>query len=395
MEKDLQGGSGWSRERVAVAAYFAVLGLVCATWASSIDDMKLLLGLDESQQGWLLFSGPLGNLVSFTFASALVTRLGSRRSVILATCAYFAAALSLGLCFMLKAPVPFWCVAIAALGGTGNVVNISVNTQGGIVERTAGRSIMNSFHAMFSVTSLAAGLLALAAAACGVPVHVRLFGVLALAGLVHLVFFRGLPAENDVAPPERDGRWRRPDGAHFLLGLAALVIMGCEGSISDWVSVFYREALAAPPERVKWGFCAVCAAMTFGRFVNDRLINRYGAVRVLRASCVLVAAGLGIALAAPWSGLSGLALHLLATVGYAVAGLGISSLAPILYSKANRTKSMPAASAVTFIGSMGFLGYFIGPPMIGHVAHATCLSLALGIFAVLILACLFLRLGRD
>jgi hypothetical protein len=56
---------------------------------------------------------------------------------------------------------------------------------------------------------------------------------------------------------------------------------------------------------------------------------------------------------------------------------------------------MPAASAVTFVGSMGFLGYFMGPPMIGHVAHATSLSISLGIFAVLILACLFLRLEDD
>ena len=84
----------WSRERVSVAAYFAVLGLVCATWGSSIDDMKLLLGLNDAQQGWLLLSGPVGNLVSFTFASALVTRLGSRRSLVLATSAYLCAATS-------------------------------------------------------------------------------------------------------------------------------------------------------------------------------------------------------------------------------------------------------------------------------------------------------------
>ena len=97
-----------------------VLGLVCATWASSIDDMKLLLGLNEAEQGWLLFSGPIGNLVSFTFASALVTRIGSRRSLMLATCVYFASALGIAACFICRAPVPLWCVAIASLGGTGN-----------------------------------------------------------------------------------------------------------------------------------------------------------------------------------------------------------------------------------------------------------------------------------
>ena len=171
----------WSRERVAVAAYFAVLGLVCATWASSIDDMKLLLGLNEAQQGWLLFSGPIGNLVSFTFASALVTRMGSRRSLLLATCVYFASALGIAACFICRAPVPLWCVAIASLGGTGNLFNISVNTQGGIVERKAGRTIMNSFHAMFSVMCLVAGLLALVASNVGLPPGWRLMGVLAVA----------------------------------------------------------------------------------------------------------------------------------------------------------------------------------------------------------------------
>ena len=254
----------WSRERVAVAAYFAVLGLVCATWASSIDDMKLLLGLNEAEQGWLLFSGPIGNLVSFTFASALVTRIGSRRSLLLATCVYFASALGIAACFICRAPVPLWCVAIASLGGTGNLFNISVNTQGGIVERKAGRTIMNSFHAMFSVMCLVAGLLALVASNVGLPPGWRLMGVLAVAVVAHLVFLPSLPKDNDVAKKAKGEGMRRPDMALFLLGLAALVIMGCEGSINDWVGVFYRDALSAPDGRVKWGFCAVAATMTIG-----------------------------------------------------------------------------------------------------------------------------------
>ena len=384
----------WTRERISVAAYFAVLGLVCATWGSSIDDMKLLLGLDEAEQGWLLFSGPVGNLVSFTFASALVTRIGSRRSLLLATSLYIVAALGVALCFLTRAPIPYWCVGIATLGMTGNIFNISVNTQGGIVERKSGRTIMNSFHAMFSVMCLAAGLLALFASSVGIPPGWRLVGVLAVAVIAHVAFLPGLPRESDVAKKAKGEGMRRPDMQLFLIGLAALVIMGCEGSIGDWVGVFYHDALNAPPSRVKWGFCAVCGMMTVGRFVTDGLINRFGSVVIMRVYCVLVAIGLGIALYSPWLGIEGLRLHVVATVGYAVAGYGISALVPILYSKANKTKSMPAGSALTFVGSMGFLGYFMGPPMIGHIAHQTNLSIALGIFAVLILACLFLRIGE-
>jgi len=385
----------WTKERIAVAAYFAILGVVYATWASSIDDMKMLLGLNDAQQGWLLFSGPIGSLVSLLFASSIVTRIGSRRSLVAAVSVYLCVALGLASCFFFRAPIPCWCVAIGSLGCTGTIFNISVNTQGGIIEKKAGRTIMNSFHAMFSLLCLCGGLLALFAAAAGIPVAYRFVGVLAFAAIVHIAFFPSLPKENDIARKVKGEGVRRPDLSLVLIGLAALVIMGCEGSINGWVGVFYRETLAAPASRIKWGFCAVCTMMTVGRFLTDGFVNRFGGVRILRIYCTFVATGLAIALTSPFTGLSGLPLHILATVGYAIAGFGISALVPILYSKANRNKSMPAASAITFVGSMGFLGCFMGPPMIGHIAEATSLSLALGIFAVLILACLFLRLDDD
>lgn len=378
-----------TRSRVAVAGYFAILGFVCASWVSSIDDLKVLLGLNASELGWLLVSGPCGNLVSFTFASALFARIGSRRGLMLSASAYLAAGLGVAACFLLRAPLPVWCGAIAAFGGFGNLFNIAVNTQGGIVEKQVGRSIMNSFHGMFSVTCFAGGFLALGATLLAVPAGFRIGLTVVLASVAHLVLARHLPDDETGGSLTAKG-WRRPDRALFALGLAALVIMGCEGAVSDWVGVFYRDSLSAPVTRVKWGFCAVMGAMTVGRFVTDRLVMRWGAKRILHAYCGLVALGLALALAAPYLALTGLALHLTATMGFAVTGFGISALVPILYSKANRTTSMPAASAITFLGSMGFLGYFMGPPLIGHLAELTSLSVALGLFAALILGCLLI-----
>ena len=58
---------------------------------------------------------------------------------------------------------------------------------------------------------------------------------------------------------------------------------------------------------------------------------------------------------------------------------------------AARSAAMPPASAVTFLGTMGFLGYFVGPPLIGHISTRLSLSAALGFFAALILLCLFVN----
>ena len=387
----------WSRERISVCAYFAILGIVCSAWVSSIDHIKVLLDLDEGQLGWLLFSGPFGNLISFTFASALVARLGARRSVIFGSWVYLAAAAALTACFFTAAPMPFWCAAIACFGGSGNVVNISMNAQAGLVEKHVGRQIMSSFHGVFSLLMFGGSVFTLLTTTLAIPVEMRLLVTVIAALAIHLVFSFGLPAdEASAADVSADAkRWHRPDLALVALGFAALVIMGCEASICDWVCVFFRESLQASEAQAKWGLCGVTGMMAFARFLGDGLVNRFSPMRMMRADSLLVACGLALALTVPFMGLAGFPALLVSLAGYAISGFGIAGMIPILYSKVNRTKVMPPASALTFVGSMGFFGYFFGPPLIGHVAKATNLSIGLGIFAVLILALLFLRFDKD
>ena len=390
--------ASWSRERIAVAAHFAILGLVGGAWMSSIDDMKDILGLNAEQLGWILFAGPVGSLVGLTCANALIARLGSRRSLVATAGLYLAAALVLAGCFLLRAPTPLWLASIAVFCGSCTVMNIAVNTQCGIVERKTGRMITNSLHAMWSMAFLAAGFLALLAAYVGLSPGWRILGVFAASSVAFLVFVPWLPREDDARKKVEKGKGfglRRLDAAFVFLGVAALVILGSEGAIYNWINVFYRESLQATAGRVKWGFCVVCVTVTIGRLVTDRFVNRFGSVRILRIHSVLVAAGLGVMILSPYTGLSGLRLILLATAGCAVAGYGISALAPILYSKANRSRSMPAATAVTFVNTMGFLICFVSPPLVGHIANATSLSAALGIFAVAMLGCLFIPLSDD
>ena len=382
----------WSRERRSVAAHFAVLGLVCATWGTSIDDMKLLLGLDEAQLGWLLFSGPVGCLVSFIFARALMKRLGSRRNLVLSTNLYIASAIAGAACFLMRTPILSWCLVTACLAAAGNLFNISANTQAGIIERTEGQTVMGSFHAIFSLMCLVASAVAVLTSHLGIPPEWRLTGIIAISVVAHLAFMRGLPAEAKMPARQAGERLRLPDAQLLAVGLAALVVIACEGAINNWVGVFYGDALGAPPGQIKWGYCAVGVMTVLGRFSADPLVGRFGPGKVFRTYSLMAAAGLTAAISSPFIGISGLRLVLTATAGYAVAGFGISALVPILYSRANKTKSMSAASAFTFVGAMGFLGGFMVSPTVGCVARTANLSLALGIFAALILICPFLRI---
>lgn len=387
----------WSRERISVCAYFALLGLICSAWTSSIDDLKALLGLTDERLGLLLMSGPIGNLVSFTFASSFVNRLGSRRSVLVTAPLYILAASALAACFVFLPPYWCWCLGLAFFGGIGNILNISINTQAGIVERASGRNIMSSFHAGFSLFVLVGGFLAFLCTLAHVTVQNRMFAVLGVSLGLHLLVLWGLPRTADaVSAAQEKGGFRWPDRALLMIGLAAIVIMGCEGAVNEWVNVFYKKSLTAEFEDFrKIGFLAFAIAMFVGRTVGNALLARFSATAVFRFYVALTGLGMGASLLSPFLGLGAFAFLLVATVGFAIAGFGLSGLVPILYSNANRTTSMSPASAMTFVGSMGFLGYFFGPPMIGFLSHHTNLSLALAPFAVLILACLLLRLDGE
>lgn len=86
------------------------------------------------------------------------------------------------------------------------------------------------------------------------------------------------------------------------------------------------------------GYVAFMSTMALGRFTADRMVMRFGPVRVLRASGILIASGLLVSVLFPmlWS----------ATLGFLLVGFGTSSIVPLCYSMArkiqkNDTKRSP------------------------------------------------------
>ena len=76
------------RKRVAVAAYYFVPGVVFASWASRIPDVKQMLHLSNGQLGTVLFAIPIGQLLMMAFSGVLVSTFGSRKMILLAEVLY-------------------------------------------------------------------------------------------------------------------------------------------------------------------------------------------------------------------------------------------------------------------------------------------------------------------
>ena len=142
----------------------------------------------------------------------------------------------------------------------------------------------------------------------------------------------------------------------------------------DWSVLYLKEEVAMPQALAALGYAAFAGAMALARFGGDALRERYAEQTILRAGATVAALAMAVVLLAanPW----------IALVGFAVVGAGLAPVAPILFNAATRVPGVSRAAAIASVTSIGYSGFMIGPPLIGTVATATSLTVALGLVVV-------------
>lgn len=370
--------------RLAVGTFFFLQGLVFASWASRIPDIKAHLGLNEAELGSALFAMPLGQLVSMGVSGWLVSRLGSRNTLTAAAFLYPGALILVGLAQSL----PHIFIALMLFGVAGNLHNISVNTQAVGVEKLYGHSIMAAFHGLWSFAGFTGGLIGAGLAGFGVA-PLPHFGLIFLASLCILLVMRRSTLPRDVTAASAKPGSSRPGSAQnsppaprrlmfnryiVLLGFIAFGNMACEGAMFDWSSVYFDVVLKSPEHQMRLGYIAFMSAMVCGRFMADRFVTRNGVVNVLRVSGLLIAAGLLLSILAP---------HVVtASLGFILVGFGTAPVVPICYSMAGRSADIHPGVALASVSTIGFFGFLLCPPVVGFIAQASSLRWS---FALLVL----------
>jgi MFS family permease len=360
--------------RGAVTATFFLNGLLFGSWAVRIPAVRDRLDLSAGELGIALGFIALGSLGSMPLAGWCAARVGSRVVTRVAFAAFCVATATVALAPGLVA----LCALCLALGAGGGALDVAMNAHGVTVERRAGRPILSSFHAAFSLGGLAgAGTGALAAAASlDVRAHLALAAAAALAvGLVWTQ--RLLPAAADVSAP-RTERGPRPRGVvrHLaLLGFVAFAGLLCEGAAADWSALYVDRSLEASAAVAALAYAAFSLTMTLGRIYGDRLTARFGAVALVRRGALLGAVGLGAAL------LTGAPAAALA--GFAALGAGLAAVIPTVFRAAGNAEGASTGPALAAVSTTGYLGFLAGPPLIGGLAELTSLPTALGVLPVL------------
>lgn len=356
--------------RLSIGALFFMAGLCFASWASRIPDMKQLLRLSDAGLGFVLLALPCGLIVSLPFSGWLVTHFGSRKMVLLSAVLYACLLPVIGLTHT------GWQLAMVLFGFglIGNLLNIAVNTQAVSLEGLYGRSIMASFHGLWSLGGFTGVGIGNVMINFHWPPLTHFACVLVLAGALIMLLYRNT-LRQDINAGAKPLLFAKPDGSLLMLGLIALCCMVCEGTMFDWSGVYFQKVVQAPKGLTLAGYTAFMGTMAGGRFAGDWLVTRLGVRRVLQGSGLVIASGLITAIVFPYV--------VPATLGFMMVGFGVSSVVPLVYGLAGKSKTTSPGVALAAVSTIGYLGFLAGPPMIGFIAEAWSLRVSFSLIAVL------------
>lgn len=361
-----------SRIRLAVSLVYFCMGLCFASWASRIPDIKTALNLSDAMLGSILFALPVGQFLMMPFSGKLVTRFGSHRILLFALPVYALCLSNVGLAR------EGWQLTIALFlfGLAGNLCNISINTQGVSTERLFQRPIMASFHGGWSLAGFTGALIGLLMINLKVAPYWHFLTVILIVGIIvwfnYPFLVKGKPETNPDEPKRKF--FNKPDGILLQLGIIGFCSMASEGAMFDWSGVYFKDVVKAPSSLVILGYTSFMIMMATGRFVADYLISKIGRKRLLQICGVMISTGLFTAVFFPYL--------IPSTIAFMVVGLGVSSIVPTVYSAAGRHSKVPPGIALATVSSVSFLGFLMGPPLIGYISEAAGLRYSFAVIGV-------------
>ncbi len=374
------------RARAATGLLFLTNGALLANLIPRYPEIKSSLAMSDSLFGLSVAAFPLGAMIFGVFAAGLVRRFGSG---LIATCMTIALAVSLAATAFMPEVILF-ALALLTAGGADAIADVSQNAHGLRVQDAYGRSILNSFHALWSLGAVLGGLMAAGALLLQLDLQVHLVGSAVCFSIVALIAWTmTLPAENpeQQTDPEttvqgagsqrralKRAQWQALRLPSTLLVVGALVLLAmAEAAVEDagnsWSALYLSVHLGAPSSVAALGFTAMVAGQLVGRATADGFVDRFGQRRVIRTGGTIIAVGMGMAIAWPTVPLT--------IAGFAAAGLGAAALIPAVYSTADEIPGLRPGVGLTVVSWFMRLGFLLTPPLVGALSDRFSLRWAL------------------
>lgn len=361
---------------------FASLNIMTGTWVLYIPRIKDRFSMDDGELGLALFNLALGLLCSIPLIPLVNRKIGIGRSTLIGI-VLFAALFNLPL---MASSYTVLCIGLFITGLCSGFTDVSMNALIATIEKRDQVHIMSAAHGFFSLGGFIG---AMAGTALLTQFTSPSMHMLAVAGFIIIsnLILSAYYHQVEAIDPIKETKGRKIDFLKPLLALAVLafIIMCSEGAVEHWSNLFLYEIVGTAQSRAGAGFVAFSLCMTIGRFFGDGISKRLGAQKVITYGCLIAFGAYFLIISADFY---------ITVLGFGCLGLGLSVIIPELFRIAGQTKGVPASEGISLVTGIGFLGFLIGPVLLGFIAKWTSLISSFLFLALLTAIGFFLVLAH-
>lgn len=356
---------------------FSSLNFMIGTWVLYIPYVKEKLMLNDSEIGFALFCLSLGVFLFIPLAPYLSKKIGLGRYTLVGVILF-----ALTFVFpLLSNTYTALCVTLFIIGIFLGTTDVAMNTLVSEIEKRDSLNFMSAAHGFFSLGgALGAILGSFLMSFFPHPVYHMLL-MASFIVLVNLILAKHYYNIVEEITPKQKGSYQikilKP---LFAIAFIAFVIMSSEGAIEHWSTLYFIEVVEIAKENLAGiGFIVFSTMMTIGRFFGDKISEKIGSTKIILWGCILASIGY----------LCILTSHFFITViGFGTIGIGLSVIIPELFRIAGKTKAIKASLSISFVSGIGFIGFLLGPVVLGYISKS--FSLKTSFFVLMLLTTLAL-----
>ena len=354
-----------AKQRIALSIYFFLSGFGFSTWASRIPTIKNYFNFNEAELGNVLLAMPVSSLIGLPISTWLVTRYNSRVPLLGAFVFFSLSLILVGYSRNTFALVASICLFAFCM----RILNISMNTQAITLQREFDKKINGAFHGMWSTGGIAGVGFSTLMISLQISMGIHLI-LVAIFTLITAAVAYNYVLKQDKSTTGNKLILGKPDPFIFYLGLLIFFAAICEGGMFDWSGIYFKEVIHE--EIFTLGYLIFMIFMALSRFYSDRLISIIGMEKTFIFSASFISLGVLLAIVFPYFWPS--------MIGFCLVGFGSAAVFPMTFSLAGTSTKYSAGMAISIIATYGTVGMFIGPPLIGYLAHAFNLKISFIIF---------------
>ncbi|MEP6727931.1 MAG: MFS transporter [Bacteroidota bacterium] len=356
--------------RLVTSIYFFISGFGYSTWASRIPSVQQHLHLNEAQLGAVLLAMPIGLILTLPVTGKLLGHFESRVIMVVGAVIFN---ILLGLPGFVVNTLQL-VIVLFCFGSARNLMNLSANTQAVDVQALYTRSILTTMHGIWSLAGFAGAGLGYLMVLFNISTAWHLLSVSIILVVTAVICFP-YTLEKKPEPQAKKPVFSLPDKQMMKFALICFGVMACENIMYDWSGIYFLKVIHSSKAASIGAYVIYMVMMTTGRFAGDKLVAIIGIKKLLTYSGWFVFSGLMITVLLPYQVSAGF--------GFALVGLGVSCVVPLVFSIAGKVKGANTGQSLAAVSTIGYLGFLLVPPIVGFIAQATNLRWSFFVIALM------------